>query len=275
MTATSLLLGIPWQYDIRDVHNCHENTYTFVHEGFTIVLWPLQTSISVKEPTDKKITALVATIVHSLYHTHSLSSHEVAKPMVEIPDKVKPLLSSFSDLFPAELPNILPPLRDLQHQIYFIPGTSIPNQPHYRLSPKEHEILQGQVDDLLQKGLIRLSKSTCASPSFLVDKKDGGHLDSIKYVSEKVMNGKQLSRQRKGNRDKLRVRGLSQVFVEVNEKGTEAAASTAFVRPVNGKSLPHSAPVGFVADHPFMFIIREEESGAVLFMEDVLNPSSN
>ncbi|XP_026459080.1 uncharacterized protein LOC113359703 [Papaver somniferum] len=29
MTATHLLLGRPWQYDVRAVHNCFENTYTF------------------------------------------------------------------------------------------------------------------------------------------------------------------------------------------------------------------------------------------------------
>ncbi|XP_026451954.1 uncharacterized protein LOC113352338 [Papaver somniferum] len=124
MTTTCLLLGRPWQYDIRAVHNCYENTYTFVHEGFTEVLWLLQSFSSLKEPTDKKTTALVAIIVHSL-NTHSLSSHEVTKPMVEIPDK--------------------------------------------------HDILEGQVDDLLQKGLIRLGKIPCASPTFLVDKKDGGY----------------------------------------------------------------------------------------------------
>ncbi|XP_026415923.1 uncharacterized protein LOC113311300 [Papaver somniferum] len=175
MTAENLLLGRPWHYDIRVVHNCYENTYTFVHEGFTKVLWPLQSSNSVKEPSDKKTNPLVATVVHSLQPNHSLSSHEADKPMVDIPYKVQPLLSSFNDLFPNELPNVLPLLRDLQHQIDFIPGTYIPNQPHYRLSPKEYEILQGQVDDLLQKGLVRLSKSPCASPAFLVDKKDGGH----------------------------------------------------------------------------------------------------
>ncbi|XP_026410875.1 uncharacterized protein LOC113306113 [Papaver somniferum] len=151
MNAASLLLGRPWQYDIRVVHNCYKNTYTFIHKGFTKFLWPLQSSTSIKEPADKNTTALVATIVHSLKQTHSLSSHEVAKPMVEISKKVQPLLSYFADLFPAELPNTLPHLRDLQHQIDFIPGTSIPNQTHYSLSPKEHDILQGHVDGFYKK----------------------------------------------------------------------------------------------------------------------------
>ncbi|XP_026377333.1 serpin-ZX-like [Papaver somniferum] len=58
-------------------------------------------------------------------------------------------------------------------------------------------------------------------------------------------------------------------FVEIDEKATEAAASTVTVVVTN------SRPVDFVADHPFMVIIREEESGVVLFMGHVLNPLSN
>ncbi|XP_026416241.1 serpin-ZX-like [Papaver somniferum] len=63
-------------------------------------------------------------------------------------------------------------------------------------------------------------------------------------------------------------------FVEVDEEGTEASASTAFVVA----SWSHGPPrvtqprVDFVADHPFMFIIREDQSGVVLFIGHVLNP---
>ncbi|XP_026378317.1 uncharacterized protein LOC113272732 [Papaver somniferum] len=106
MNAASLLLGKPLQYDIRAVHNCYENTYTFVHEGFTKVLWPLKSSISVNEPADKKTTALVATVVHSLKQTHSLRSHEFIKPMVDIPDKEEHL-SHLSQVFKALHDNFL------------------------------------------------------------------------------------------------------------------------------------------------------------------------
>ncbi|KAJ3699058.1 hypothetical protein LUZ61_002763 [Rhynchospora tenuis] len=60
-----------------------------------------------------------------------------------------------------------------------------------------------------------------------------------------------------------------QCFVEVNEEGTEAAAAT-FAWPVLLCMPP--PPVDFVADHPFLFLIREDRSGLVLFMGHIFNP---
>ncbi|KAF7047897.1 hypothetical protein CFC21_056751 [Triticum aestivum] len=61
-------------------------------------------------------------------------------------------------------------------------------------------------------------------------------------------------------------------FVEVNEKGTEAAAATAAV--VMLESLPLDPPmeIDFIADHPFLFMIREDLTGVVLFVGHVVNP---
>ncbi|XP_026440587.1 serpin-Z2B-like [Papaver somniferum] len=61
-------------------------------------------------------------------------------------------------------------------------------------------------------------------------------------------------------------------FVEIDEVGIEAASASTTVITAGVSSLG-PPPVDFVADHPFMFIIREEESGALLFMGHVLNPS--
>lgn len=56
--------------------------------------------------------------------------------------------------------------------------------------------------------------------------------------------------------------------VEVNEEGTEAAAATAV--EMTTKSA-HRDTV-FRADHPFMFMIRDNNSGAILFMGRMVNP---
>lgn len=64
---------------------------------------------------------------------------------------------------------------------------------------------------------------------------------------------------------------LHKAFVEVNEEGTEAAAATAVV--MKARSMHPSPPVEFRADHPFLFLIQEEETGAILFMGRVEDPS--
>ena len=68
---------------------------------------------------------------------------------------------------------------------------------------------------------------------------------------------------------------LHKAFVEVNEEGAEAAAATAVIMAV-----PNSAPATFPfnpvvrADRPFLFLIRDMESGAVLFLGRVTRPVS-
>lgn len=63
---------------------------------------------------------------------------------------------------------------------------------------------------------------------------------------------------------------LHKAFVEVNEEGTEAAAATAVAMKAKGMPRP---PLEFRADHPFLFLIQEEETGAILFMGRVADPT--
>nr|KAJ0228132.1 hypothetical protein LSAT_V11C100037670 [Lactuca sativa] len=58
-----------------------------------------------------------------------------------IHDKFFPLMREFQSLVPEELPSQLPPLRDIQHHIDFVPSANLPNLVHYRMSSKEHLIL--------------------------------------------------------------------------------------------------------------------------------------
>ncbi|KAK3423096.1 hypothetical protein EUGRSUZ_F00035 [Eucalyptus grandis] len=59
-------------------------------------------------------------------------------------------------------------------------------------------------------------------------------------------------------------------FIEVNEEGTEAAAASAGV--VTLRSIDSPENIDFVADHPFLFLVREDTTGAILFLGQVLNP---
>jgi len=64
---------------------------------------------------------------------------------------------------------------------------------------------------------------------------------------------------------------LHKAFVSVDEEGTEAAAATAVVMKLS--AMPEE-PVAFTMDHPFLFLIRDMETGAVLFVGRVMDPSA-
>jgi serpin B len=59
---------------------------------------------------------------------------------------------------------------------------------------------------------------------------------------------------------------VHKAFVEVNEKGTEAAAATGVVFAV-------SKPPDFTADHPFLFLIRDRRNGSILFLGRINDPT--
>ena len=63
---------------------------------------------------------------------------------------------------------------------------------------------------------------------------------------------------------------LHKAFVEVNEEGTEAAAA-AVGRPMIGMDI--SKVHAFRADHPFVFLIRDNTTGSILFLGRVVDPS--
>jgi serpin B len=63
---------------------------------------------------------------------------------------------------------------------------------------------------------------------------------------------------------------LHQAFVDVTEEGTEAAAATIMAMTLGSMPEP---PIVFRADHPFLFVIRENSTGSILFMGRVQNPT--
>jgi hypothetical protein len=92
----------------------------------------------------------------------------------DLPDEIQELLGEFADIIMDELPRLLPPMRGVSHHIDLIPGASLPNKSAYILTPQENEEVKRQVQELLDKGLVRESLSPCAAPTVLSPKKDGG-----------------------------------------------------------------------------------------------------
>lgn len=62
-------------------------------------------------------------------------------------------------------------------------------------------------------------------------------------------------------------------FVDVDEKGTEAAAATTVLTDATSEPPGEDKPAVFRADHAFMFLIRDVRSGAMLFLGRLANPA--
>ena len=71
-----------------------------------------------------------------------------------------------------------------------------------------------------------------------------------------------------GQRDLFISKIVHKAYVDVNEEGTEAAAATAVI-------MDKAAffPLAFRADHPFIFLIRENKTGSILFLGRIVDPT--
>jgi serpin B len=69
---------------------------------------------------------------------------------------------------------------------------------------------------------------------------------------------------------------IHKAYIDVNEKGTEAAAATSTVMRATAirRQMPEP-PIIFRADHPFLFLIRDTRSRSILFMGRVSDPAAN
>ncbi len=69
---------------------------------------------------------------------------------------------------------------------------------------------------------------------------------------------------------------VHKAFIEVSEKGTEAAAATAVVMglptAVSYNPKPPVRPKIFKADHPFIFMIKDNATGSIMFIGRFMNP---
>uniref|UniRef100_A0A2N9E3T4 Integrase zinc-binding domain-containing protein n=1 Tax=Fagus sylvatica TaxID=28930 RepID=A0A2N9E3T4_FAGSY len=174
MHAGHILLGRPWQYDRRATHDGFKNMYSFVKGGKTIKLAPLtpsqvyedQLKLKNEIAQKRKKNREVAESKETRVEPREKKERESAKR------KGKAKVSFYARESEVKMPNELPPIRGIEHQIDFGSRPAIPNRPAYRSNPEEIKELQRQVEDLMSKGYVRESMSPCAVLVLLVPKKD-------------------------------------------------------------------------------------------------------
>ncbi|MCO5604545.1 hypothetical protein L7F22_058712 [Adiantum nelumboides] len=90
--------------------------------------------------------------------------------------------NQFQDIFIDNIPRELPPKRgDDDHAIKLIPGSSPPNKPPYRVSQAQQEEIMRQVNELVEKKMVRPSSSPFRSPVLLMHKKNGTYRMCVDY----------------------------------------------------------------------------------------------
>lgn len=147
------------------------------------------------------------------------------------------------------------------------------------LLPRQKDGLAGVENGLaenLSKWLAQLKTQSVrvALPKFKATKEFslGQTLQSLGMV--KAFGGAQADFSgMNGKRDLFISAVLHKAFVAVDEEGTEAAAATAVVMELSAILRPEQIPE-FRADHPFVFLIRDRQTGAILFMGRVTEPKA-
>ncbi|CAL2245833.1 unnamed protein product [Prunus armeniaca] len=146
MDVGHILLGRPRIYDHNVTILGRENICSFIHKGKKVMLKPLQPKI-VNNPTpskEEKSQVSKSKALHIITLKEFIKEVEDAPIYVlavresgrfanmEVPSTLRPILDESQDVFPDDLPNELPLLRDIQHVIDLVPpGSTLPNLPHY------------------------------------------------------------------------------------------------------------------------------------------------
>ncbi|XP_019104878.1 uncharacterized protein LOC109134919 [Beta vulgaris subsp. vulgaris] len=179
MSACYLLLGRPWQFYRKVIHEGDSNVYSVLVGSKRVRLHPLAPNAM----APKQLYKTPSYFLNSREFEHEVEEEGCAYALivrqvttsVKAPnnEQLEALMQEFEDVFPEELPQGLPPLRGIEHAIDLVPGTTLPNNPAYRCDPMASRELQRQIEDLIEKGYVRESMSPCVVPALLVPEKDG------------------------------------------------------------------------------------------------------
>ncbi|GKA57752.1 putative reverse transcriptase domain-containing protein, partial [Tanacetum coccineum] len=116
--------------------------------------------------------------------SHVFLAHVTTKEIEDKSEKKRledvPIVKDFQDVFLEDLPG-LPQTRQVEFQIYLVPGAAPVARAPYRLAPSEMKELLEQLKELSDKGFIRPSSSPWGAPVLFVKNKDGSFRMCVDY----------------------------------------------------------------------------------------------
>ncbi|GJX06175.1 putative reverse transcriptase domain-containing protein [Tanacetum coccineum] len=150
-----VIVGMDWLSQNKAVLVCHENVVEILVKGSGIL-----------RVQGKRTLGAAKALMNAKVDEPKLSDIYVVR--------------DFVDVFPEDLSG-LPPQRKVEFRIDLVPGVTPVAKSLYRLAPLEMQELFGQLQELQDKGFIRLSHSPWGAPMLFVKKKDGSFHMCIGY----------------------------------------------------------------------------------------------
>lgn len=181
MDVCHVLLGRLWKFDQKFIHDGRRNTYTLEKDGTKYTLLPLKGEADKGALENSVMLMSGKELLQEVEKGEEIHFAIIGRPKViltstnldDLPEEIKTLLNDFVDIVVDEFPNALPSIMSISHHIDLILGASLPNKVAYRLTPQENTEVGRQVQELVDKGLIREILSPCAIPTVLNPKKGG------------------------------------------------------------------------------------------------------
>ncbi|WP_461496312.1 reverse transcriptase family protein, partial [Pyruvatibacter sp.] len=199
--AYDIILGIPWLVS-EDPSLCFRTRTVSVRRGRAAINLPLVVSekprptevMTVGNMTHTSATDIwkdvkaqkcdaVMVVVNEIEAEDTHTKDDLSK--LSRPDHSKAisnLLESYRRVFASDLPKGTPPVRNgHEFEIQLEEGTKPIFRPMYKLSPAELTEVKKQLDYMLDRDIIRPSKSPWGAPILFANKKDGGLRFCIDY----------------------------------------------------------------------------------------------
>ncbi|XP_074374017.1 uncharacterized protein LOC141714394 [Apium graveolens] len=174
MRDFDVILGMDWLEKHRAVIDCESRVVKLNLDDGLVVEYH-----GSKPSALYKIISIMKAVRSMKKGCYGYLAYVVDMDMVEPQLKDVPVGREFSDVFPDDLSR-LPPQREVEFLIELVPGSEPISKAPYRMAPAELKELTEQLQELLDKGVIRLSVSPWGAPVLFV-KKDGSMRMCIDY----------------------------------------------------------------------------------------------
>lgn len=170
-----IILGMDWLYTHHASVDCHNKTVVFTIPNQNLFR-------IVGDKSGSNVTLVSALKARKLLKKgcSGYIAYVVDKSKGELKPSDIPVVCEFEDVFPPDITS-LPIDREVEFVIDVAPGTTPISKAPYRMAPAELKELKIQLQDLLDKGLIRPSVSPWGAPVLFVKKKDGSMRLCIDY----------------------------------------------------------------------------------------------